>query len=230
MIEYPFVVLPDDFTHLLKVNMQSTSKGFGGLKAYVLERPDLARLVQNGFVDIDPQGRVERIIKAVGWFGMRDRLANIFLTKLFTGKFPERAPANFLVEVLEFEEKVKSQTVDGYSRAFLLAFYMRYALAELKSSQTKHTFDEMLFTNDLISLMKIARSRVVKIDWLLLVLNHFVAFLGKDFCARELEKSSRFDTLWKALSLEQKELMTSNLLAYGAAIQESEIFVSDLIK
>lgn len=230
MIEYPFVVLPDDFTHLLKANMQSTSKGFGGLKTYVLERPDLSRLVQKGFVDIDPQGRVERIIKAVGWFGMRDRLANIYLTKLFTGKFPEEPPQQFLTETLEFEEKLKTQTVDGYSRSFLLAFYLRYALVELKNTKAAKDFESMIFTSDLTSLMKLARSRVVKIDWLLIVLNHFISFLGKEVCERELEKSSQFDKLWMALSTEQKELMTSNLLAYGAAIQDSEIFVSDFVK
>lgn len=230
MTEYPFVVLPDDFTHLLKANMQSTSKGFGGLKTYVLERPDLSRLVQKGFVDIDPEGRVERIIKAVGWFGMRDRLANIYLTKLFTGKFPEKAPSNFLGEILKFEEKMKNQTVDGYSRAFLLGFYLRYALVELKASRPEESLDNMISTSNLLSLMKLSRSRVVKIDWLLLVLSHFVSFIGKETCENQLQKSSQFDTLWKILSNEQKELMTSNLLAYGAAIQDSEIFVSDLVK
>jgi hypothetical protein len=209
--------------------MQSTSKGFEGLKTYVLERADLARLVQKSFVDIDPEGRVERIIKAVGWFGMRDRLANIYLTKLFTGSFPEGPPENFLTDILKFEDRSKKQTVDGYSRAFMLAFYFRYALTELKGPHSNENLHEMIYVDDLMSLMKISRSRVVKIDWLLLVLNHFVSFLGKDRCEHELRKSAQFDALWDSLNEDQKELMTSNLLAYAASVQDSELFVSDFI-
>lgn len=231
MIEYPFVVLPDDLTHLLKVNMQSTSKGFGGIKSYVIERPGMTRLVQDGFADIDPQGRVEHIIKAVGWFGMRDRLANIYLTKLFTGNFPEKAPENYIDDILVFEDKFKAHTVDGFSRAFLLAFYLKYSLVELDSaSLMDKSCEDLVATSDLVALTKLARSRVIKIDWLLLVLNHFVTFLSVERCTDELKKKGRFDSLWESLDEDQKELMTSNLMAYGASIQDSELFVSDFIK
>jgi hypothetical protein len=227
MNHFPFTFLPDDFTHLLRINMQSTSKGFTGLKDYFLQRPDMSFLLKHCFQDIDESGNVDRIMKAVGWFGMRDRLANIYLYRLEHGSFPRSAPENYCEDILKFEDQFKRFTVDGYSRAFLLAFYLKFMLADSKSTQH---FLNYLQAPALLSFLSAGKSRAIKIDWLCVILFHFHQFLGEELCLLQLKKGSTFQALWKELKENQQIELTQNLLAYGAAINEPDLFVSDLIQ
>ena len=226
MIHFPFALLPDGFTHLLRANMQSTSKGFTGLKDYFIQRPDMSYLLKHCFQDIDESGNVDRIMKAVGWFGMRDRLASIYLHRLEHGSYPKGAPENLCEDILKFEEQFKRFTVDGYSRVFLLAFYVKFMLKDQKKSQE---FVDYLEAPALFKCLQAGKSRAIKIDWLCVILYHFNVFLGPEECVEHLKKGTTFHNLWAKLSEDQQMNMTQAMMAYGAAINEPDLFVSDLI-
>lgn len=227
MIHFPFALLPDDFTHLLKVNMQSSSKNFLELKQYFMTKPDMTFLLKNCFQDIDEAGNVDRIMKAVGWFGMRDRLANIYLHRLEHGVFPKAPPENECADILLFEDEFKRFTVDGYSRLFLLAFYLKFTL---KDQKIKTHFREVITADEMMKCFVSGKSRIIKIDWMVVILSHFVSFFGIELCLTHLKNGNSFSELWKQLEEKQQRILTANLLSYGAAINEPDIFISDLIQ
>lgn len=226
MFHFPYALLPDGFTHLLRVNMQSSSKGFTGLKDYFIQRPDMSYLLKNCFQDIDESGNVDRIMKAVGWFGMRDRLASIYLYRLENGSYPKNSPGNTCEDILKFEEQFKRHTVDGYSRVFLLAFYAKFMLKDQKNTRP---FFDYLEAESLLKCLQAGKSRAIKIDWLCVTLFHFNHFFGYEQCVEYLKKGTSFKNLWTKLSDEQQMSMTQSMMAYGAAINEPDLFVSDLI-
>lgn len=230
MLDLQTMRLPDYFTLLLRINMQSSGKNFASLDRYVYERAHFRSLVSRYFSDVDPKVRIPSIVKSLGWHGFRDRLANIFLEKMMSGKFPQHTKLDHVKEILEFEERVKKYTVDGYSRSFLLAFYLKsYLIWEMSEGGGLAEFDQFQILSDVGQALELNGSRAIKIDWIILSLCLYSKFLGQDILVKELKSGKKFSELFQLLDDNQKRDKISNMLSYGASIGEQELFTSDRV-
>lgn len=225
MLSYPNVVMPDAFTYLLRSNMQSSGKLFGQLQLYVAKRADLQALVTRCFRGIDPELRVEAIIKSLGWHGFRDHLAALYIERAKHGHYPLKLDAAPVLEIIHFEEKLKDFTVQGHSRAFLLAFYLKLMLLSASQRTPNTKLHDLLVREEVLAHLKYAPGRTIKIDFVLLLLQHFDHFFGRDTLAEYLMAQKSYEELYRKLSVEQKKILVQNLLSYGSSIGETEIFL-----
>lgn len=204
--------------------MQSGEGNFDNLGAYIRSEPGLLGLVERCFKDIDPKLRTETIVKSLGWYGFRNRLAAVFLEYQLSGRFPLTPNLDLCHELIELEDKVKLHTVEGFSRAFLLGFYWK-----LHRYKEKNEFVETFPWEDLLNVMGKSKARVVKIDWLLLTMAHMYCYMGKEVLREALKGSPDYKDLYNKMDDAQKKQFMMNSLSYGASIHEPEFFYQSRI-
>ncbi len=225
-MEYFFANLPDDFTHLLKVNMQSSGKNFSELSRYILERRGMYLLFRQIFKDVDTSGNVEKVLKSAGWHGIRDRFSCLYIENLINGEYPSSVKTGNCYGILGFEDLLKPFAIGGYSRGFLLGFYLKMSSIE-QNLLGKSTSSSNFYIDDVLEILRLSSARTVKIDLLVILIKHLIYFLGLDVLKGYIASGEKYEQIYERLSEEQKLLMVNNFLAYGSSINEKEIFVMD---
>lgn len=221
----PYVLMPDQFTYLLRANMTSNGPLYRDIHQYFYQRRGLHELVQANFSEIDPYGSADKLVKALGWQGFRNRLAAIYLNYMWSGRYDGSQAQDLIQEVVAIEEILQNYGVQNYSRGFLLGFYLKSAEVSGLELDEKWRPSHLLADEELRGMLKAMGSRVIKIDWLILQLLHFRSYLGFKKLAQMLNRACSYAEIYGELDIEQREEMASNMLVYGASIGESEIFI-----
>lgn len=220
MDNLPVLNLPDYFTLILRSNMQVSGQNFSTLNSYVYSKAPLLALVNKIFKEFGPNVEVGRIIKSLGWVGFRNRIANAFLEYELNGYFPDVLDSSLIIDLINIEEDVKQYEVSGYSRGFLLGFYLKIIeIRREKNKQNKFQFDL-----NFIPFFEFSNSRFPGIDWSYLMILHFNEFLGEKKLKKYLVNKIGFDHIYGELTEDQKIIFAENLLSYGCSIGESDIF------
>lgn len=204
--------------------MHSGEDNFNNLASYVKSEPGFMGLVERCFKDVDEKVRVDTIVKSLGWHGFRNRMAAIFLEHQLNSQFPTKPNLELCHELVALEEKVKTQTVEGFSRAFLLAFYWK-----LHRYKDNNDFMESYNWREVLELFKFTKAKVVKIDWLLFSVMHLHSYLGKELLREALKGKPDYTELYNRLTEKQKRQYIMNALSYGASINEAEFFFQSRI-
>lgn len=230
MINFPFVSLPEHFTRLLVSNIQNSTQNNTNLELYINENAELNALVRKVFRDIDPDGFLGKILSISGWIGIRNRLASVYLEYAMTGRFPDTANLNLVTDIINIENKLRHFSPLGFSRAFLLGFYAKMSLIQIKKT-TDHSggqFTPLIISDEHIEFMKHSKAKSIRIDWLMIQLIQYDHFLGTDRMNSLLQSGSRYESLFALLSSEEQNRMIDNCLAYAASINDSELFLADV--
>lgn len=228
MINFPYVSLPEYYTRLLASNIQNSTAVNTNLEMYINENKELNALVKKVFKDIDPDGFLGKILSISGWTGIRNRLAAVFLEHAMTGRFPETANLNLVTDLINVENKLRHFTPPGFNRAFLLAFYAKMSLIHIKMRSDTRELTPLLIKDEHIEYMKLSKAKSVRIDWLMLQLIQFEHFLGQDRLFTLLQSETRYASLFSLLSKEEQGQMMNNFMTYGASINDSDIFTTDV--
>ena len=118
--------------------------------------------------------------------------------------------------------------VTSFSRVFLLGFYLRLANLQIQRREN-NKFIEIKIPEEIGAFLKLSQGRSEKIDWLILITMHLLNGLGDKLLMNALMQGKKFEELYELMSSENKKIMLENLLAYGASIQEQDVFLYDKI-
>lgn len=232
MINFPFVSLPEHFTRLLVSNIQNSTQTNNNLELYINENKELNALVRKIFRDIDPDGFLGKILSISGWTGIRNRLASVYLEYAMTGRFPETANLNLVTDIINIENKLRHFTPAGFSRSFLLGFYAKMSLIQVKKITDSKSLQDvpspLIIREEHIEFMKYSKAKSTRIDWLMLQLIQYEHFLGTDRMNTLLQSGSRYESLFALLSSEEQMQVIDNCVTYGSSINDSEIFLTDV--
>lgn len=217
--ELPFVQMPDYYNRLLVSNIQNNTATNTNLELYIQDHVYLNHLIKKIFKDIDADGFVGKILSVNGFVGIRNRLAAAYIEHAITGNYPDQVNQTLIQEALVLEHNWRHFTPQGFSRAFLLGFYLKLA-----STQTK--ISAAIIQERHLEYMKISKGKSVRIDWLMLCILHFDFFLGPERYMSCLQSNMSFDAIFSLLSEDEKERMLKNLLAYASSIGDLEFFTT----
>ncbi len=228
MFSLPYVSLPEHFTKLLVSNIQNSTQTNTNLEMYISENTELNALVKKVFRDIDPDGFLGKILSISGWPGIRNRLASVYIEYAMTGSFPEVANLSLVTDIINIENKLRHFAPQGFSRAFLLGFYAKMSLIQVKKMEDGAQFSPLIIKDEHIEFMKWSKAKSVRIDWLMLELIQFDHFLGTQRMNTLLQSGSRYDSLFILLSEKEQRQMMENFMTYGSSINDTEIFTTDV--
>lgn len=216
------LMLPEDFTTLLKSNMNGKLGSYQGFGQFVLSSLPLKSIFDTEFLDIDSEGRFDIIFKSLGWEGIKLRLFDFYREQ---GVREFAALDEVLIEELLtiFESRYKPFVVEGYSRHSLLFFYSTL----LPDTTIRDEFWHYLMSRETMGYLKFFEKRSIYIDILLLSLFIFETYLGKEQVLSTLPLQN-YEALYTQLTVEQKCEFQRVLLHYCFSIRD-DLFHEDNI-
>ncbi len=222
-----YLKLPLELVDLCKLNMsEASSKEI--LYSNTIRRPHVYHILSNAFKQIDDGRGPEKIIVGLGWINLRDRMGCLYLSKFLFEYYPHHFQMELLEEIKLFEAKYSDFGVDGFSRLFLLGFYMKiHNQKMLMLDLGENSFLE--FSDLLIPVLKLSKVKSEKLDWLLIILQHFLNFLGFEKLKDLISENKKFVQIYEMLSSDERKMMHSNLLAYSSSVFDSEFFLYEKV-
>lgn len=226
-LHFPHVILPEEFITLLKTNLSVTTSP---APIFDVVRPNRAlyMTLERAFKEFDDGRGVEKTMMALGWSNFRDRMASIYVYKTIYGDYPIKTSMELVEDILSLEHKYIDHGVHSFSRLFLLGFYLRLANIQIQR-RSNNQFLEIKIPDEIGPILKLSQGRSEKIDWLILIVTHLTWALGSKMLINALLSGKKFEDLYELMPKEARELMSANLLAYGASIQEPDIFLYEKI-
>jgi hypothetical protein len=218
--------MPEHFTRLLVSNIQNSTLSNTNLEMYLSENKELHTLIRKIFRDIDPDGFLGKILSISGWTGIRNRLAAVYIEYAMNGKFPDTANLTLVNDIVNIENKLRHFTPSGFSRAFLLGFYAKMTLVQIKKSTDGKS--PLIINEEHFEFMKWSKTKSIRIDWLFLQLIQYDHFLGTERLKSLLSNGAKYETLFALLSAQEQKLMIDNCMVYGASINDTNIFLTDV--
>jgi hypothetical protein len=233
MINFPVVSLPEHYTQLLAANIQNSTGTNTNLEIFINENRELNMLVKKLFTDIDKDGFLGKILLISGWIGIRNRLAAAYLEYAITGSFPDVANLSLVNDLVNLENKLRHFTSTGYSRSFMLGFYAKMSMIQLrKLENTGNTqnLSAFIIKDEHLEYMKFSKSKSIRIDWLMFQLIQFDFFLGHERMISLLKSGTRYEALFSMLLNNEQKIVIENCLRYGTSIGDKDIFLSNSIQ
>jgi hypothetical protein len=226
-LKLPYIILPTEFLELLKSNLSVTTSS-SPVFDIVRKNHSLYLTLQKAFKEFDDGRGLEKTMLALGWSNFRDRMASIYIYKSIHGHFPKSTSMDLVEEIKDLEGRFINQSVNSFSRIFLLGFYLRLANIQIQRRDSDK-FSEIKISETIGTLLRLSQGRSEKIDWLILIMMHLLNGLGETLLMNSLMQGKKFDELYELISPEDRRIMLENLLAYGASIQEQDLFLYDKI-
>ncbi len=225
--QLPHVILPAEFVTLLKANLPTSTSS---QQIFDVIRPNLSlySILENGFREFNDGRGLEKTMTALGWSNFRDRMASLYIHKAVFGSFPNKTSMELVEDIKNLESRFSENSVHGFSRIFLLGFYLRLANIQIQNRENNQ-FLEIKIPEEVAPILKISQGKSEKVDWLILIVMHFLYGLGEKIVINSLVNGKSFDELYSMMTPENRKTMMDNLLAYGTSIREPDIFVYDKI-
>lgn len=223
----PHIILPAEFVQLLKSNITASTplpEIFDVLK----KNQALYGVLEKAFKGFDDGRGFEKTVVALGWANFRDRLASVYVYRNIHGQFPHSTSMDLVDDIKQLENRFANHGVHGYARVFLLGFYLRLANLQIQKREN-NKFLEIKLPEELSVLLRLSQGRSERIDWLILIILHLHNSLGDKMLLSALTAGRKFEELYPLMSSDARKQMMDNLLAYGASINETDIFVYDKV-
>ena len=222
MNEFASIKLPDYICSLLRSDMSGNEQKSRKreLSRIIFETPSLQSLFDEFFYDIDPERRFDFIFKSMGWEGIRDRLLNLCLHFQEFGCFDIDA-VDYVSEFERIEYKLKPFGVEGFSRLNLLFFYVQSSLILKKGGEE---FLQFIHGPKLLGYFRSFKSKIIEIDYIILILFQFDHFLGESEVLKGLDLKESYRYLYGQLDLNEKKILINNCLAYSYSIDDDFFF------
>jgi hypothetical protein len=136
------------------------------------------------------------------------------------------------MELVDDIKKTESTYMDhgvyGHCRLFLLGFYVRLANIQ-NHARLDNEFTEIKISEQLHTLLNLSEGRTKKIDWLVLILMHLTQSLGEEKLMILIKSGQKFNEIYELMSIDERENMLTNCLAYGASINEPDFFLYEKV-
>lgn len=226
-LHFPFVVMPQEFITLLKSNLPATTPP-GPVFDIIKPNRALFSILENAFKEFDDGRGVEKVMTALGWSNFRERMASIYIYKSMHGDYPSKTDMELVDDIKDMETRFSDHSVTSFARLFMLGFYLKLANISIQRRED-NKFLEIRIPLEIGSLLKLSQGRSERIDWLILILLHLNSSLGEKMLMNNLIAGKKFEDLYSLMPKDAQELMNQNLLAYGASIQEGDVFLYERV-
>ena len=226
-LHLPHVILPVEFITLLKTNLSVTTSP-APVFDVIRNNQALYLNMELAFKEFDDGRGLEKTMLALGWPNFRERVASMYIHKAIHGSFPLHTSMELVEDISTLEGRFVNHSIHGVSRVFLLGFYLRLSNIQIQRREN-NKFIEIRIPSEVDNLLKLSMGRSEKLDWLILIIMHLVNGLGEKMVANALASGKKMEDLYALMGTDARKLMMDNLLAYGASINEQDMFVYDKV-
>jgi hypothetical protein len=227
-LKFSFTKLPKNFSFLCRVNMSETQSR-SLVDKYVVRDPFTLNVLENALKNKNDQRGIEQILMSLSWLNLRDRLASLFVGKVFYGVYPNSIQMDLIEDVKEVENRFVDFQLDGYSRTFLLGTFIKFH--NLQSLSFDSLGDHQIEIHpQTTEILKLAKIKIEKIDYVILFIHHLLSLIDFEEIKKLILEKFSFQQIYEALSLNERKMIHDNFLAYSTSINEFDFFLYDKVK
>lgn len=226
----PVCPIPEELGWILQSHFHNNRSSYARITDEVYESPFLKLMVPKLFGRYMKGNNMESMLNALGWNGFRDRLTSMYIYKALKGNFPTELVESCIADIKKFENELIDFAPEGHSRIFMLAVYLK--LCEIKfNSEHQYINDQLLVVKPVIKrILEMGTQKSVKADWLILTLMNIVEIVDEEVLINTINNhNGNFYKVLGLLKEEEKEKVMTNLLAYGASINDNDMFIYDRV-
>lgn len=226
----PVCPIPEELGWILQSHFHNNRRSYTQISDEIFQSPFLRVMVPKIFAPYIKSNNIESMLNALGWNGFRDRLTAIYLYKFEYGQFPTKITDHGMTELKVFEDEYAQYGFEGNSRIFMLGVYLKFCQMKLKKD---HLFTDqpLLKLNPIIKkILDEGTQKTIKGDWLILSLIILADLIDEDTLYITMKQNK--GSFYKVMSLleeSHKEKFIANLLAYGASINDDEVFLYEKV-
>lgn len=222
-IELPFVSMPREFVTLLKSNLSVVNSPD---PVFEILRPNKAlyATLESSFAEFNDGRGLEKLMLALGWPNFRDRMASLYIYKAIYGEYPTKTDMDLVDDIKAIETRFSDHSVHSFSRLFLLGMYLKLAQLKIRVKEGNNFLDLKL-PPEIGTIIALSQARSERPDWLILTVMHFQIAFGNKNLINGIVGGKKFEDLYAVMPDDLRLNMHNNLLAYGASINESEVFL-----
>ena len=229
MIHLPAIVMPTELITLLKEPNAAMTGLDSPFSRMARKSPGTVLILERALTEFNEHNiGLEKIFVTLGWSHFRDRMTSVYLFKALNGAFPDKTDMDIVDEVKSFETRYRDKGITGQSRLFLLGLYLKFYNIYLSQREDGASGGVSVPIN-VDRILGVSQVRTDRPDWLILVCWHFEAYFQVTPLLEMLKHGATYQTLFAQLTKGQQQQMISNLLSYGASIQESDPFLFERI-
>lgn len=215
--------LPNELVFLLKSNLTHDRDVFSFIYETLEDNQSLQYIFNHTFSYAEGEKNFKEMMKSLGWLHFRDRLSALYLNRIKDGKYPTQIDTSLINDMLILEQRLEDNTIQSVSRSYLFGFY----LTALKLTDD---YFSVRIPRVVFDLMKLGRTRVERIDWMLLLMWHFAVYLGdKNLHGAIVNERKTYKDLYQQLTDDQQKQMMTNLLHYAYSINDGDFFKHQMI-
>lgn len=225
-MELDYIELPERYCQLLISNVSSSSNTSVDLQKHIFQSPAMARILYR-ILNAGEETDLTSLIKKYGWHGIRDRLLAYYVNFMENSSHPHSVLVDSVDEIKRLEGRFRDKTVSGYSRLISLGLYLKASCYE----QELETIEDHPYFPDrrVDMLLSQVTNRNIRIDILILMLVHFLKFLGEEKLFGLIKAKSNFDVIESMLENEHRLLLQKNLINYALSIGDLELIAAKTV-
>lgn len=224
----PVCPIPEEISWALKMRFHNNKKSYAIIADEIYSNDLLKVMIPKLFTEYMKNNSFESMLHALGWRGFRDRLVSIYIYKFKYGQFPTKLDLTLSKDIKVFEEAFRDFVPDGDSRMFMLGLYFKFCELSIRGSNSTGSLFKT--SNQLMELLKQGSQKSLRFDWLFLSLKILETMFGHEQLESRLKKNkSNFFKIFNELEVEQRSVLLESLLAYGASINEEDMFHNDRV-
>lgn len=220
-----FTRVPRSVYWLCNYNFQQARKSYTAIIDHFQQDPFLVQILSRVLPLEKGRKAMEAQLVGYGVKGFRDKLCELYLTHLETGRFPDEARLERVLEVQQFEERFESFASSGDFRLFMLGMYLK-----MKDFESQRLFGRQTnFLNipvEVDEILSKAPGKVQRIDWVIVILNSLLKVAAKEELSAIAEggEEALVETI---VNLDEKDklVLLNDLMAYGHALDEKDFFL-----
>lgn len=220
--------IPDIIAWICQQRLQNSNKTYKEIWDYIHCDKSMSLILPRIFEKDHLGGDLKAQMSSYGLKGIRDRLSSLFLFHLTENMRAKKVDLTYVLEVQQFEERFNQFANDWDSRIFMLGFYLR--MRDLKNEIYNEPDEyELNIPLDVDEILTLGKTKIEKLDWLILTIKEFLKYTDKDSIVKWLNESSDFYDLFKLIKLDEQKEVLRELLTYGHAIKDKDFFVFNKI-
>lgn len=218
--------VPEWFTRLCKINLNNSRNSFSDIADIIQEDPFLKVYVNYAFADYLKKGGLLGMLTAIGWQGLRNRLAEAILHKISYGDYPVEIELDLIESTKDLEQRFSFLFVEGNSRLFLLGVFLQ--INEFLNEENSQGF--LSIPVELDEAIVDLKNKSELPDWLIFSMMALISVLGEEKAIGLIAKNKAdIDKTLSSLDQSQRTAFFELMLTYGKGIRDYDFFLESKV-
>jgi hypothetical protein len=227
LAEFPSIQIPDSLSRLCSLNLKNSRKSYTDIFEIIEADPFLRILVKDIFAPFIKNGGVLGMLTALGWEGVRNRLAESYIYYCRYKKFPTLVELDEVNDVLDIEKRFDFLYSELNSRVFMLGMYLKLCQISSENNPDLDGQEFITIPSEVDEILILGKSKNLNPDWLVVIVWSFYQLYGQERAAKLLlDSKGDMKVILDDISAEDYEKITASLLKYGFAINDTQFFVA----